>query len=274
MDKGGTVNRINSAFDRLRGSGDAALIPYLMVGHPTLEATKELLYAIVRAGADAVELGVPFSDPMADGATIQRANQSALDNGVGLADVLDLVATVRGQVAVPLILMSYCNPIYRMGFDRFAAEASLAGVDGLIVPDLPLEESSAMRQSCVESGIDLVGMVAPTSPAERIRSITRNSSGFVYCVTLNGVTGARHELSPVARPLVRQVKDYGLLPAVIGFGVSSPRQIRDARTFADGVVVASALVDRIDRARGDEVRATTDFVTELKAACRRPETDD
>ena len=264
----GQMNRIGSTFEALRARAEVALIPYLMVGHPSLEATRELLYAIVQAGADLVELGVPFSDPLADGATLQRANQAALTRGTGLRDVLALVASVRGQISVPLILMSYYNPLFKMGLRRFADEAGVAGVDGLIVPDLPAEESGELRDACRGVGIDLIGMVAPTSPRERVESIARSASGFAYCVTLKGVTGARRELSPDAQPLVERVRASSSIPAVVGFGVSSPGHVRAAAAFADGVVVASALLDRIDTSNGDHIRAARLFVQELKAACR------
>ncbi len=264
------MSRIETAFQGTRARWQTALLPYLMVGYPSIGATSELLYAIVQAGADLVELGVPFSDPLADGATLQRANQSALEGGANLAMALSLVSSVRSHVAVPLILMSYCNPILRMGITRFACEAGAAGVDGLIVPDLPLEESDEVRNACREAGMDLVGMVAPTSPASRIADIARAASGFVYCVTLKGVTGARSELSPSARPLVECVRSSTDLPAVVGFGVSSPQHVKEAGAFADGAVVASALLDRIDRSNGRAPEAAARFVSELKAACARP----
>ncbi|HEX9016582.1 MAG TPA: tryptophan synthase subunit alpha [Chloroflexota bacterium] len=263
------TGRIAQRFDLLGGRGEAALLPYLMTGYPSLPATRDLLCAIVDAGADVVELGVPFSDPLADGATLQRANQAALERGAGLAAALELVGSLRRQIAVPLVMMSYFNPIMQMGLGCFASEASSAGVDGLIVPDLPLEESAELRAAAAASGLDVVGMVAPTSAPERIREISRSASGFVYCVSLKGVTGARAALSTDARSLVGTVKQATELPAVVGFGISTPKQVGEVTAFADGAVVASAIVDRMDSHPSDPVGSAAEFVRELKKACRK-----
>lgn len=262
------MGRITATFDRLRARNEAALIPYLMAGYPSLEATKELLYAIVSAGADLVELGIPFSDPLADGATLQRANHMALQEGVSLRLALEMVSSVRDQIEVPLVLMSYFNPIVRLGEPDFAREAAAAGVDGLIIPDLPAEEGASLRQECAAVGIDLVGMIAPTSPDERLRSIAASASGFVYCVSLKGVTGARNRLPVGVDSLMARVRRATTLPAVVGFGLSSADHIRDVTRFADGVVVASALLDRIDSDPQHRPNAAASFVAELKAACR------
>jgi tryptophan synthase alpha chain len=261
------MGKIAGRFQMLRDRGEAALVPYLMAGYPTLEATAELLYAIVDAGADLVELGVPFSDPLADGATLQAASHRALAGGTTLPRVLDLVASVRSNIAIPLVLMSYCNPVLRMGED-FATQAGAAGVDGLIIPDLPLEESDPVHEVCAAAGVDLIGMVAPTSPAERVRQIARSAEGFVYCVSLRGVTGARSVLSDGVRPLVDRVKAETSLPAVVGFGISTPDHVRAVTSFSDGAVVASALLDRINRSPESRVQAAAQFVKELKGACR------
>ncbi len=270
------MGRIDDTFERLRSRGEAALIPYLMAGYPSLEVTKELLYAIVSAGADLVELGIPFSDPLADGATLQRASQRALQGDVSLRRVLEMVASVRDRVSVPLVLMSYCNPLLRLGEATFAREAAAAGVDGLIVPDLPVEETGALGRACGDAGVAVVGMVAPTSPDERIETIARGASGFIYCVSLKGVTGARSRLPQGVDHLVDRVRRATTLPAVVGFGISSPDQVRAVTAFADGVVVASALLDRIDREPLRGAQAAGQFVAELKSACRgaagRPET--
>ncbi len=261
------MNRITNTFHTLRNRGEAALAPYLMAGYPTLEATSELLYAIVQAGADLVELGIPFSDPLADGATLQAANHRALADGTTLARVLKLVASVRSSITVPLVLMSYYNPVLRMG-DSFAAEAASAGIDGVIIPDLPVEESVPLRDACTAAGLDLVGMVAPTSPEDRVRRITASASGFIYCVSLKGVTGARTELSASVRPLVERVKAQTSLPAMVGFGISTPDHVRAVTAFADGAVVGSGLLDRIDRYPASRAEAAANLVEELKGACR------
>lgn len=263
------MGRIAGSFASLRERGETALIPYLMAGYPSLEATKDLLHAVVHAGADLVELGVPFSDPLADGATLQRASHQALAAGTTLRHVLELVASVRSEVEVPLVLMTYVNPVLRMGLHRFAFMAGAAGVDGLIVPDLPVEEAADLRRCCARARVDLVGMVAPTTPAARVRKVTHGASGFVYCVSLRGVTGARSGLSAEARPLVDLVRAETDLPAVVGFGVSTPAHVSAVTSFADGAVVASALIDRIAGAPHRRVEAAASFVRELKTGCRR-----
>jgi tryptophan synthase alpha chain len=261
------VGRLAGTLEELRIKRESALAPYVMAGYPSLEATEEILYAIVQAGADMIELGVPFSDPLADGATLQVANLRALAGGVTLDRVLDLVAAVRSRIAIPLILMSYYNPVLRMG-DRFTVEADEAGVDGLIIPDLPADEAAPFREMCDASSIDLVGMVAPTTPEERIPRIVRAARGFVYCVSLKGVTGARGELSQAVRPLVGRVKVATSLPALVGFGISTPEHARAVSAFADGVVVASALLDRMERSPNSRAESAAGFVRELKKACR------
>jgi tryptophan synthase alpha chain len=262
------MGRIATTFDGLRALGETALVPYLMAGYPSMEATREMLHAVVEAGADLVELGIPFSDPLADGATLQRINHLALEGGATLRGALDFVASVRAEVSVPLVLMSYYNPMLRMGDEAFATEAARAGVDGVIVPDLPLEEAAGLRAACGEAGVDLVGMATPATPPERLASIATHASGFLYCVSLKGITGARSALSSNAEPLVRRVREVSDLPAVVGFGISTPQQVRAVAAFADGVVVASALLDRIDREPHRRPEAAAEFVAELKSACR------
>lgn len=263
------MSRIADTFERLRQLGEAALIPYLMVGFPSLEKTKELLYAIADAGADLVELGIPFSDPLADGATLQRISHRALENGATLRRALELVAAVRGHLSVPLVLMSYYNPILQLGDEGFVGEAVAAGVDGVIVPDLPVEEAAPLRTACSAAGLEVVGMVAPTSPDDRIRIITAMASGFIYCVSLRGVTGARSHLPSSVDGLVARVKRTTNLPAVVGFGISTESHVRGVSAFADGVVVGSALMDRIEREPLRPAETARHFVARLKSACRR-----
>jgi tryptophan synthase alpha chain len=261
------MGRIATTFEGLRARGEAALVPYLMAGYPSMEATREMLHAVVEAGADLVELGIPFSDPLADGATLQRVNHLALEGGATLRGALELVASLRDEVRVPLVLMSYYNPLLRMGDEAFAREAALAGVDGVIVPDLPVEEAAGLGAACAEAGVDLVGMATPGTPPARLADIAARASGFLYCVSLKGVTGARSRLSSGAEPLVRRVREVSDLPAVVGFGISTADQVRAVAAYADGVVVASALLDRIDREPHRRTEAAAAFVAELKAAC-------
>ncbi len=263
------MSTIAGTFEGLRSRGEAALIPYLTVGYPSLESTRELLCAIVAAGADLVELGIPFSDPLADGATLQRIGHRALLGGASLRRALELVASVRDDVSVPIVFMSYYNPLLRMGDEAFAREAAAAGVDGVIVPDLPAEESAPLAEACGAAELDLVGMVAPTSPQERIEAVARRACGFVYCVSLKGVTGARRELPAGVDLLVGRVRVVTELPVVVGFGISSPAQVRAVTSFADGVVVASALMDRIEANPLRGAAAAAEFVRGLKGACRR-----
>lgn len=233
-----------------------------------MEKTAEMLEALGRAGADVLELGIPFSDPLADGATLQRINHLALQRGVSLRSALELVASVRDRVEIPIVLMSYYNPLVRLGEERFAVEAAAAGVDGVIVPDLPVEESSSLRAACVRAGVDLVGMVAPTTPIERMAAIAEASSGFLYCVSLKGVTGSRRELPLGIDLLIGRVREVTRLPAVVGFGISSAEQVRRVAAVADGVVVGSALMDLVDREQQRCVEAAAEFVSQLKAGCR------
>lgn len=234
-----------------------------------MEGTRDLLYGIVAAGADMVELGIPFSDPLADGATLQRTSHSALQRGASLRRALELVSLVREGIRVPLVLMSYYNPLLRLGGEGFAREAAAAGVDGVIVPDLPLEESPDFCGACAAASLDVVGMVAPTTPEERVAAIAGRASGFVYCVSLKGVTGARGRLPDGVDRLVARVRATTKLPAVVGFGISSADQVRAIGAFADGVVVGSALMDRVEREPANLVDAASSFVAELKTACRR-----
>lgn len=263
------MGRITEVFRALRARDEAALIPYLTVGYPSMEGTRELLCAIVDAGADLVELGIPFSDPLADGATLQRTSHLALERGASLRGALELVAALRDRVRVPLLLMSYYNPLLRMGDDLFAREAAAAGVDGVIVPDLPVEESALLGAACRAEGIDLVGMVAPTTPEERVSAIAARTTGFVYCVALRGVTGARSHLPDTLQGLVGRVRRATDLPVAVGFGISSAEQARRVAAIADGVVVGSALMDGIDGNPADPAAAAARFVADLKAGCRR-----
>jgi len=224
----------------------------------------------VASGADLMELGIPFSDPLADGATLQRINQVALERGSSFRAALEVVSSVRSRIDVPLVLMSYYNPLLRLGNNEGFAEAvGRAGIDGVIVPDLPLEESEPLRSACRDREIDLIGMVAPTTPPERVAAIARAASGFVYCVSLKGVTGARQQLSTGVGDLVELVHRSTTLPAIVGFGISTPEHVRDVTSFADGVVVASALMDRIEKEPARRTEVAADFVRELKSACRR-----
>ncbi len=264
------MSRIANTFRRLRKANEAALIPYLTVGYPSVDATRQLVPVIARQGADLIELGVPFSDPMADGATVQRSSEGARRNGVTLATCLQVAADARRANDVPLLFMSYYNPIFTYGVERFARQCAAAGVDGLIVPDLPPEEAEELKVACTEEGVDLIFLVAPTSTDERLQRVAEMASGFIYCVSLTGVTGARAELSQGIEEMLARVRRYTDLPLVVGFGISTPEHVREISQMADGAVVASALINYIETLDDDDlVTGASDFVRELKAATVR-----
>jgi tryptophan synthase alpha chain len=263
-----TVRRIDAAFARLRAEGGRALMPYFVAGDPSLEVTRALVEEAAARGADVVELGLPFSDPLADGPTIQRAGLRALSGGVTLARLLPLVAELRGQVSVPIVLMSYLNPLYHYGLDAVAGDLVKAGFDGLIVPDLPLEESGTLARAAQAAGLDLVQLAAPTSGPARLRRIARASRGFVYLVALTGITGERAELPPDLVAMIRDLRTVTTKPIGVGFGISTPGHVAEVVRWADGAIVGSAIVRLVEAHRGDPglVRVVGDFIAELKAA--------
>lgn len=262
------MSRIAATFARLKDQGRAALMPYLMVGYPERDSVLELAPALEAAGADMFEIGVPFSDPLADGATIQRAAEQALANGVRLSFCLETVAALRARgLAAPLVLMGYFNPFLRYGLAKFVADAAAAGADGLIIPDLPPEEAAECQQLCQAAGLDLIFFVAPTTPDQRIAEIGRLGSGFIYCVSLTGVTGARRELWDGLPGFLDRVRQHTSLPLVVGFGISSAAHVRQVGEHADGAIVASALINRIDQAPADQrAEAAASFLRELQGS--------
>jgi len=264
------MGRIGDCFDRLRSAGEKALVPFLTAGDPDLDTTAELVLAMADAGADLIEIGIPFSDPIADGPTIQRSSQRALSSGVTLRRVLEQVKALRSQVDVPLILFGYANPFYSMGVDGFSEAAAEVGVDGVIVPDLPPEEGVQLFSALESRGIDGVLLAAPTTSPERLKMLAERTRGFLYYVSLTGVTTARTELAQGIQERVEQIRGLSDLPVCVGFGVSTPAHAREIGQFADGVVVGSAIVDRIESARdrAEAVDRVASFVKELKAPLR------
>ena len=258
------MNRIDRGFQDLRPSGRLALIAYLTAGYPTLQDTPALVEAVAGAGADMIELGFPFSDPLADGPTIQAASQAALKQGVTVVRALEAAAAARRRTTAPLLVMTYLNPVLAFGVEAFCRQAAQAGIDGLIVPDLPPEEAGELRGAAAQAGLDLVFFVAPTSTPARIRAAARAATGFIYCVALTGVTGARDQLDPAVLPLVRSVKAETSLPVVVGFGLSRPEHLQALRGVADGAIVASALLDAIRLEPQDAVGAASRFVRGLE----------
>lgn len=262
------MNRIDERFRRLRHAGEQALMPYLTAGDPDLATTRSLILEIEKRGADLVEIGVPFSDPLADGVTIQRASQRALAGGTTLPRILEMVSSLRSACQIPLLLMSYVNPIFHFGYARFAKEAQAVGVDGLIVPDLPPEEAAELIETTAAYDLHTVFLIAPTSPLERVRAIAAASKGFIYYVSLRGVTGARASLSEDLERSIRMIRAETDTPLAVGFGISTPEQVRTVSRVADGVIVGSALVSLLEQTAGqpDQLRRAGDFVASLKAA--------
>jgi len=265
------VSRIEQALSRARDEGRVAVIAYLPAGFPEPEATPGLVRALIEGGADAVELGVPFSDPLADGATIQRASFRALGQGMTPARVLALIRELRqGGVVIPLIVMTYYNPILAYGEDAFLKDAATAGADGLIAVDVPPEEAEGLSASCRASGLDFIPLLAPTSNDERVALAVRQASGFVYCVSVAGVTGARTELPPDLGAFLERVRRQTELPLAVGFGISRREHVEALRGRADAAIVGSAIVDSIEAApqkeREKRVRDYVEVLTGRKQA--------
>ncbi|HET6982613.1 MAG TPA: tryptophan synthase subunit alpha [Myxococcaceae bacterium] len=260
------MNRLEQTLAAARSAGRRSLIVYLCAGDPDLAATERLVPALAEAGADVIELGVPFSDPLADGPTIQAAAERALRSGTTLAGILDLVERLRRQgCEVPLVLMGYMNPIVRMGVEAFVARSAEAGVDGFIVPDLPLEEAGELADSATPRGLSLVLLAAPTTPPERLKRIGERTRGFLYFVSITGVTGARAALPADLPARLDAVKAASAAPVAVGFGISAPEQARALAEHADAVVVGSALVAEIARS-GGKIDGPVALVRSLAAA--------
>ena len=268
-DRSGTAGRVEEAFRNCRERDESALIVYLTGGYPSFETSLSYLMACSEGGADIIEIGVPFSDPMADGPVIQKASDEALRAGVTPDRVLELTARVREKCDVPIVLMGYYNPIFRMGEEEFVKHAKKAGADGLIVADLPIEESLTLERLCTGEGIHLIQLVAPTTPGDRMERIAGRSSGYLYLVSRLGTTGARGSLSEGLPALIGRAKEAaGDLPLAVGFGVSTKEQVEEITALgADGIIVGSAILSRmIDGVKPHEVR---DFVRELKSGSKK-----
>jgi tryptophan synthase alpha chain len=261
-------NRIDRVFARLRREGRKGLIPFLAAGDPSLEATEALVQEFEVRGADLVELGVPFSDPLADGVVNQRAYQRALAAGAGLGRILELTARIRRRSEIPIVLMSYVNPIHRFGLDRFPAAARDAGVDGLILSDCPPEEMDGVTEALGTAGVHPILLVAPTSPDRRISLISARSRGYIYYVSLRGVTGPRDRLPADLTDGIRRIRALTDRPLAVGFGISTPAQAGEVASLADAVIVGSAIVARIEAALGRSsfVAEVGEFLAHLRSA--------
>jgi tryptophan synthase alpha chain len=256
------MNRIDKAFRRLKAQNKKAFIPYIMAGDPSLEKTRETVLLFERCGVDIVELGVPFSDPLADGPTIQRAAERALQSGVTLREVIQLVRDIRRDSQIPLVLMTYYNPVFRYGVDRFVSDAVDAGVDGVIIPDLPPEEAGELLAAATPAHLATVFLVAPTSTEERVRKITRASTGFVYYVSMTGITGSKLSLDGSIHESLSAIRSMTKKPVAVGFGVSTPAEAKMVAESADGVIIGSAIVKRLC----ESPEGFREFVAELRGA--------
>lgn len=242
------MSRLSTTFARIRAEGHPGLVTYVTAGDPDLDRSADILRALDRAGADVLEVGVPFSDPLADGPVIQRATERALAAGTTLPRVLDMVESVRPGVAAPVVIFSYANPVLRMGAERFADRARRAGVDGVLMLDLPIEEAGAFRGMMASRGIDTIFLLSPTTTDGRIQAAAALGSGFLYAISRLGVTGARERVADGAREIVQRIRRASDLPVALGFGISKPEHVREVGQWADAAVVGSALVTVIAEA--------------------------
>ena len=266
------AHKITQAFARAKEEGRGVLIPYFMCGYPSAEQSIKLVLAAAECGTDIIELGMPFSDPLADGATVQHAGHVALQSGMSITGCMEIARQVSAQSTVPLILMGHYNPLLAYGIERFCADAAASGVCGLIIPDLPPEEATTLQSAAQHNGLALIFLVPPTTSDERIAHIVQISAqepkGFIYCVSLSGVTGSRTELPTRLRSFIAKVhgytKEHGL-PIAVGFGLSTPQHIAEVTSYADGAVVGSALVNLIDRHdEKEQVEAVKSYIRSLR----------
>ena len=265
-----TATRISEMFERRRKQQRKAFVAYLTAGDPHPAQTVELVLALERGGADLIELGVPFSDPIADGPVIQRASDRALRAGTKLSRILEIVREIRCYSQIPLLLFSYLNPLLRYGFEKLAADAAEAGTDGVLLTDLCVEEAEEPVRKLRKAGLDTVFLAAPTSTDQRLRLVAEHSTGFVYLVSRTGVTGEQSSLSDAAAPLTQKMRRLTGLPLAVGFGISTPEQVAEIASVADGVVVGSALVRQIEKHAADAglVNQLEEFMRQLTAPLR------
>ena len=246
------MGRLAETFARIRKAGEPGLVTYVTAGDPDIPRSEGILRALDRAGADVIEVGVPFSDPLADGPVIQRATERALASGTTLATVLDMIGRVRKDVQAPIVIFSYANPILRLGMESFVERAAAAGVDGVLVLDLPIEESGDVRNLLQQRGIDTILLLSPTTTDERLRAAAALGSGFLYAISRLGVTGAREQVADGAQEMVERIRRVSDVPVALGFGISTPEHVRDVGRWADAAVVGSALVSVIAESGASE----------------------
>lgn len=263
------ANKIDSLFLKLKREKRTALIGYITAGHPTKPSLKTLVPLLEKAGVDILEIGIPFSDPIADGPTIQQSSQIALENGATLPWIFQTVRALKSRVEIPLVFMTYCNPIYAMGVRRFFGVAREAGVSGVIIPDLIIEEAEEFTREAKRSGVHLIFLVAPTTPVSRIREIADATRGFLYAVSVTGVTGSRQSLPIDAGSFLEKVRQLSKRPVAVGFGLSTPKQVREMARYADGVIVGSALIRKVEKSKNTAFKGAGKFIRSLRAALDR-----
>lgn len=263
------MNRIDLKFKKLKEKNEKALITFITAGDPDIGTTVELALEIEKAGADIIELGIPYSDPVADGEVIQESSQRALNKGIKIKDIMQAVKDIRKQSSIPLIYLVYYNCIFKYGIEKFIRDCSKSGIDGLIIPDLPLEERGEIMEFAYENDIYILPMVAPTSE-ERIKNILKEGKGFVYCVSINGVTGTRENISTDLSNYMNLIKEYSQLPKAIGFGVSNVEMTKEFSKYAEGVIVGSAIIKRMASTDNKEegIKRAVSLVKEFKEALR------
>ncbi len=259
------MSRIAETFAKLRSRHRRAFVPFLVAGDPDVATSALAIDVLTQAGADLLELGIPFSDPIADGPINQRAAQRALAGGVTPSTVLELVHQARRRSDLPVVLLSYYNPVLQYGLSRFCTDAVAAGVDGLVIPDLPADEGDELIAAARPVALDTIFLLAPTSTTERIRLVAERASGFIYCVSIRGVTGVRDAVDEAVAALVRRIRAATALPICVGFGVSTPQQARHVAEFADGVIVGSALVSVLESS-GDRLAQLGQLAAALRSA--------
>ena len=263
------MNRIEENLRKLKKESQKALILYITAGYPNLSATRRLVPELERAGADIIELGVPFSDPIADGVTIQKTSAAALAQGTTLTKILETVSQIRKESRIPLVLMGYYNPVLAYGLTRFVKDCQRVGVDGLIIPDLPPDEAEPLLRLTEKSDIGVIFLLAPTSTTKRIKLVSRKSYPFIYYVSVTGVTGARKSLPTDISKRISHIRRYTKKPVCLGFGVSRPEQARTVLPFVDGIIVGSALLACIEKAGEDYLSAAKKFVSGLSKVCHK-----
>lgn len=258
------ISSIGRTYRKVLKENGKAFIPYIMAGYPDMQRTRAVVHLLQDCGADIIELGVPFSDPLADGLTIQKASQHSLEQGVTLSTVIDFVKQLRNDTRIPIILMTYYNPVFQYGDERFVNNASAAGVDGIIIPDLPPDEASDLIRLSRTSGLDTIFLLAPTSTEDRIKKVSKASTGFIYYVSITGITGSELSLDPAIEHHITCIRSFTDKPISIGFGISTPKEASAVAKLADGVIIGSAIVRRVE----DSDRHLREYILSLREAIR------